>query len=56
MTHLTIDDKKYVLISEESYQELKKLAALKREPEKTFSIEDARAHSLSLIRKWASEK
>ena len=36
MTHLTIDNKKYVLISEESYQELKKLAALKREPEKTF--------------------
>ena len=56
MTHLTIDNKKYVLISEESYQELKRLAALKRGSEKSFSIEEARAHSKSLIRKWASEK
>jgi hypothetical protein len=56
MTHLTIDNKKYVLISDESYLELKKIAALKREPEKTFSIEEARAHSKQLIRKWASEK
>lgn len=42
MTHLTIDNKKYVLLSEENYQELQKIAALKREPEKTFSIEEAR--------------
>lgn len=52
MTHLTID--KYVLIPEENYQELQKIAALKREPGKTFSIEDARAYSKKLIRKWAS--
>jgi len=56
MTHLTIDSKKYVLIPEENYQELKKLAALKREPEKTFSVEEARNYSKSLIQKWASEK
>ena len=56
MTHLTIDNKKYVLIPEESFHELQKTAALKWKPEKTFSIEEARAYSKSLIRKWASEK
>jgi hypothetical protein len=56
LTHLTIDDKKYVLIPEESYQELKRIAALKREPEKTLSIEEAREYSKGLIRKSASEK
>ena len=56
MTHLTIDNKKYVLIPEENYQELQKIAALKREPEKTLSIEDARNYSKKLIRKWASEQ
>ena len=56
MTHLTIDNKKYVLIPEENYQELQKIAALKREPEKTFSIADARTYSKKLVRKWASGK
>lgn len=56
MTHLTIDNKKYVLIPEESYQALQKTAALKNHPEKTFSIDEARAHSKKLIGKWATEK
>lgn len=38
MTHLTIDNEKYVLIPEENYQELQKTAALKREPEKHFRL------------------
>jgi hypothetical protein len=56
MTHLTIDNKKYVLIPEENYHELQKKAALKLDPDNTFSIEEARAYSKKLIRKWASEK
>jgi hypothetical protein len=56
MTSLTIDNKKYVLIPEENYQELQKKAALKQKTEKTFSIEEARAYSKKMIRKWASEK
>ena len=56
MTHVTIDNKKYVIIPETSYQELQRQAALKWKPEKTFSIEEARAHSKTLIRKWAFEK
>lgn len=46
----TIDNKKYVLLSEENYQELQKKAALKWKPEKTFSVEEARAYSKKLIK------
>jgi len=56
MTHLTIDNKKYVLLPEESYQELQRAAALKSKAEKTFTIEEARAYSKKLMSKWASEK
>ncbi|MFB2119722.1 hypothetical protein [Parapedobacter sp. 2B3] len=56
MTQLTIDNKKYVIIPEASYQELQRQAALKWKPEKTFSIEEARAYSKKLIRQWASDK
>lgn len=56
MTHITIENKKYVLIPEEYYQESKKTVALKHHPEKTFSIAEARANSKKLIRKWSAEK
>ena len=56
MTQLTIDNKKYVIIPEANYQELQRQAALKWKPEKTFSIEEARAYSKKLIRQWASDK
>ena len=56
MIHLTIDNKRYVIIPEENYQELQKIGALKREPEKTFLIEEASAYSKKLIKKWATEK
>jgi len=56
MTHLTIENKKNVLLPEENYQELQKKAALKIKPERTLSIEEARAYSKKLIRQWASEK
>ncbi|MFW0716184.1 hypothetical protein [Pedobacter sp. N23S346] len=56
MTPITIENKKYVLIPEESYKALQKSAALKHHPEKTFSIAEARALSKKLIRKWSAEK
>jgi len=46
----------YVLVPEKEYQSLQKKAALKTKPEKLLSLEDARAYSKKLIRKWASEK
>ena len=56
MTQIVIDNKKYVLVPEKDYQLLQKKAALKSKPEKTFTIEEARAYSKKLIRKWAKEK
>jgi len=56
MTEIVIDRKKYVLIPERDYQALQKKAALKTKAEKTFTIEEARAYSKKLFRKWAAEK
>jgi len=56
MREMIIDDKKYVVIPEENFKELQKTAALKWKPEKTFSVEEARAYSKKLINEWASEK
>jgi len=55
MTRIVIDKKKYVLVPEKDYQTLQKKAALKAKPEKLLSIEEARAFSKKLIRKWAAE-
>jgi len=55
-TEIVIDKKKYVLIPEKEYKSLQKKAALKTKLEKTFTIEEARAYSKKLIRKWASVK
>jgi len=56
MTEIVIDKKKYVLIPEKEYHALQKKAALKMKTGKTFNIEDARAYSKKLIRKWAIAK
>ena len=56
MTEIVIDKKKYFLIPEKEYQALQKKAALKTKPEKLLSVEEARAYSKKLIRKWATEK
>lgn len=56
MTEILIDKKKYILIPEKNYQALQKRAALKSRPEKTFTLEQARAYSKKMIRKWAPEK
>ncbi len=56
MTRIVIDKKKYVLIPEREYSTLQKKAALKAKPERLLSVEEARAFSKKLIRKWAAEK
>jgi hypothetical protein len=56
MTEIVIDKKKYVLIPEKEYQALQKKAVLKTKPKKTLTVEEARAYSKKLIRKWAAEK
>ena len=56
MNTVVIGNKSYVVLPLESYEALQKKAALKTRPEKILSIEDARAHSKKLIRKWAGAK
>lgn len=56
MTEIIIDKKKYILVPVKDYSALQKKAALKSKTEKLFSLEDARAYSKKLIRKWAAGK
>jgi uncharacterized protein YgiM (DUF1202 family) len=56
MTQIVIDKKKYVLVPEKEYQALQKKAALKITPDKALTVEEARAYSKKLIRKWATAK
>ena len=56
MTEIVIDKKKYVLVPEKDFKNLQKKAALKTRSEKLLSIDQARAYSKTLIRKWALEK
>ena len=56
MNVLVIDNKSYVVVPQDRYEELQKKAALKSRPEKLLSIEEARARSKKLIKKWGSEK
>jgi len=56
MTEIVIDKKKYVLVLEKDYKVLQKKAALKTKPEKLLDVEDARAYSKKLIRKWTAEE
>jgi hypothetical protein len=56
MTEIVIDKKKYILIPEKNYRALQKKAALKSKPEKLFTVDQARAYSKKMIRKWAAEK
>lgn len=56
MNTLVIDNKSYVVLPVEKYEALQKKAALKTRPEKLLSIDDARARSKKMIKKWADAK
>jgi hypothetical protein len=56
MTQIVIDKKQYVLLPKKEYEALQKKAALKAKPEKLLTLEQGRAYSKKLIRKWAAEK
>ena len=55
MQRIIIDKKKYVIIPEREYLAMQKKAALKTKPKKTFSIDEARAHTHNLISKFKKE-
>ncbi len=56
MTEIVIDNKKYILVAQKDYLTLQKKAALTTKPENLLSLQDARAYSKKLIRKWAAGK
>lgn len=56
MTEIVIDNKKYVLLPKKNFAQLQKKAALKTKPEKILTLEQARAYSKKMIRKWSEEK
>jgi hypothetical protein len=56
MNRIVTKKKKYVLIPEKEYSALQKKATLKPKSEKLLTVEEARAFSKKLIRKWASKK
>jgi len=56
MTHITIENKNYILLPEKEYQSLQRKAALNIKPEKMLSVSQARNHSKKMIRKWAEGK
>lgn len=53
MDNVMIESKKYVLLSIEEYETLRKRAASKFRPNKKFTIAEARLRSKKLIREWA---
>lgn len=56
MTRIKIENKKYILLTEEKYHALQKKAALKSKEEPTMTIDEARAYSKKLIHRWSKEK
>ncbi len=55
MNVVVIDNKPYVVVPQKSYEALQKKAALKTRAENVLSVEEARAHSKKMIRKWAGK-
>jgi len=55
MNILVVDNKEYAVIPLETYEALQKKAALRTRPEKILTINQARAHSKKLIKKWSGE-
>ena len=56
MTHIVIDKKKYVLITEKEYDTLQLKAALKTKPVKKLWLAAGKKHAYKLINKWAKGK
>lgn len=56
MNTLTIDKKKYVVIEQKNYEELKSIAARKSTSAKKLSLSDGKKMAFNLIDKWEKEK
>jgi hypothetical protein len=56
MNEVVIEKKKYVILSKNEFDTLRKRAASKFKPEKKLTIAEARLQTKKLIREWASVK
>lgn len=56
MNTLTIENKKYVVLSQKEYNDLRTKAVSKAIPAKKFSLKEGKKLAYKLIDKWAKEK
>lgn len=56
MNTLTIENKKYVVISQKEYEDLRVKAASKSVQAKKLSLSDGKKLAYKMIDKWAKEK
>jgi hypothetical protein len=56
MNEVVIEKKKYVILSKDEYDSLRKRAISKYKPEKKLTIAQARLQTKKLIREWAGVK
>jgi hypothetical protein len=56
MNTLTIENKKYVVISQKEYDDLRAKAVSKTIPAKKLSLAEGKKLAYKLIDKWAKEK
>jgi hypothetical protein len=53
MNEVTIEKKKYVILSKDEYDSLRRRAVSKYKPNKILTIAEARLQTKKLIREWA---
>ena len=56
MNTLTIENKKYVVLSQKEYNDLRTKAVSKTVPAKRLSLKEGKKLAYKLIDKWANEK
>lgn len=56
MNTLTIENKKYVLLSQKEYNDLQLKALLKATPAKKLSLKEGKKLAYKLVDKWAKGK
>lgn len=56
MNRVTIDNKKYVLLSQREYDDLVAQAASKTIPAKKLSLKEGKKLAYKLVDKWVKEK
>ncbi len=56
MERVTIDQKRYVIIEEQQFEQLQEIAATKTPPQKKLTLTEGKEHVYQLIDSWAKEQ